>query len=35
MSPQDLKDITEIINMLGFQVTLNHHVIYINLNIFS
>ena len=35
VSPQDLKDILEIVNMLGFQLTLNHHIIYINLNVFS
>ena len=35
VSPQDLKDILEIVNMLGFQLTLNHRIIYINLNVFS
>ena len=34
MSPQDLKDIPEVINVLRFQLDLNHHVVYINLNIF-
>ena len=33
MPPQDLKDIPEVVNVLRFQLTLDHYVVYINLNI--
>ena len=35
MPPQDLKDIPEVVNMLRFQLTLDHHVVYIYFNILS
>ena len=34
MPPQDLKDIPEVVDEFRFQLTLNHHVVYINLNVF-
>ena len=34
MPPQDLKDIPEVVNFLRFQLNLDYHVVYINLNIF-
>ena len=35
MPPQDLKDIPEVVNVLRFQLTLDHHVIYIDFNILA
>ena len=35
VSPQYPKDIPEVINMLRFYLTLYHHIIYVNLNVFS
>ena len=34
MFPQDIKNILEVINMLGLCLTLHHHIIDINLNVF-
>ena len=33
MPPQDLKDIPEVVNFLRFQLNLDYHVVYINLNV--
>ena len=35
MPPQDLKDIPELVNVLGFQLTVDHHVVYIDFNILA
>ena len=35
MPPQDLKDIPKVVNVLKFQHTLDHHVVYIYFNILS
>ena len=35
MPPQDLKDIPEVVNVLRFQLTLDHHVVYIDFNILA
>ena len=35
MTPQDLKDAPKVINVLRFQLALNHHVVYVNLNVVS
>ena len=35
MPPQDLTDIPKVVNVLGFQLTLDHHVIYIDFNILA
>ena len=34
VSLRDLKDIPEVIDVLKFQLEFNHHVIYIDLNVF-
>ena len=35
MPPQDLKNIPEVVNVLKFQLTLDHHIVYINFNILA
>ena len=35
MPSQDLKNISEVINVLRFQLTLDHHVVYIYFNILA
>ena len=30
MPPQDLKDVPEVINVLRFQLALDHHVVYVS-----
>ena len=32
---QDLKDIPEVINVLGFYLTFYHHIVYVNLDVVS
>ena len=34
MPPQDLEDIPKVVNVLRFQLTLDYHVVYINLIFF-